>query len=220
MGADTHKSGCIRCVSGVDSGEPKRENGQPEKRLDQTVSPTPPPSDFNPALYRVEETIRDGGAIVIRTIRPDDKERLREHARGLSPESVHHRFMVYKRELSDEEVRRFTELDFDQHVGIVAALSEEGREHIIGVGRYFRTSKDRGEAAFSVIDAHQGRGIGTLLLVHLSRIARRKGVTEFEADVLGDNVHMLDVVAASGFKVQATHESGVVHLLMRIDDDA
>lgn len=186
--------------------------------LDQTVTPTPPPSDFNPASYRVEDTVRDGGAIVIRAIRPDDKERLREHARGLSSESVYHRFMAYKRELSDEDLRRFTELDFDQHVGIVAIVSEEGREHIVGIGRYFRTLKERGEAAFSVIDKHQGRGIGTLLLVHLSRIARRKGIREFEADVLGDNVHMLDVIAASGFKVQATHEQGVVHLLMRIDD--
>lgn len=186
--------------------------------FDQTVTPTPPPSDFNPASYRVEDTVRDGGAIVIRAIRPDDKERLREHARGLSSESVYHRFMAYKRELSDEDLRRFTELDFDQHVGIVAIVSEEGREHIVGIGRYFRTLKERGEAAFSVIDKHQGRGIGTLLLVHLSRIARRKGIREFEADVLGDNVHMLDVIAASGFKVQATHEQGVVHLLMRIDD--
>ena len=189
-----------------------------QKRLDQTVNPTRSSSDLNPASYRVEDTLRDGGAIVIRAIRPEDKERLREHARRLSPESVYHRFMAYKRELSDEDVRRFTELDFDQQVGIVAVLSEDGREHIVGIGRYFRTAKERGEAAFSVIDAHQGRGIGTLLLVHLSRIARSKGITEFEADVLGDNVHMLDVVAASGFKVQASHERGVVHLLMRIGD--
>ena len=189
-----------------------------KKVLDRTVSPTSLRSDFNPSSYQVEETVRDGGAILIRAIRPDDKERLREHARGLSPESAYHRFMVYKRELNEDELRRFTELDFDQHVGIAAILNEEGREHIVGIGRYFRTSKERGEAAFSVIDSHQGRGIGTLLLVHLSRIARRKGITEFEADVLGDNVPMLDVVAASGFKVQATHGNGVVHLLMRIDD--
>ena len=181
------------------------------------MSPTRSPSDFNPASYRVEDTVRDGGAILIRAIRPDDKERLREHARGLGAESVYHRFMAYKRELGDEDLRRFTELDFDQQVGIAAILGEEGREHIVGIGRYFRTSKERGEAAFSVIDTQQGRGIGTLLLVHLSRIARRMGIREFEADVLGDNVHMLDVIAASGFKVQATHESGVVHLLMRID---
>ena len=182
------------------------------------MNQTRSPSDFNPASYRVEDTDRDGGAIVIRAIRPDDKERLREHARGLSSESVYHRFMAYKRELSEEDLRRFTELDFDHHVGIVAIVSEQGREHAVGIGRYFRTSKERGEAAFSVIDTHQGRGIGTLLLVHLSRIARLKGITEFEADVLGDNVHMLDVIAASGFKVQATHEGGIVHILMRIDD--
>jgi GNAT superfamily N-acetyltransferase len=184
------------------------------------MSPTPPVADFNPASYWVQDTVRDGGAIVIRAIRPDDKERLREHSRGLSTESVYHRFMIYKRELSDEELRRFTELDFDQQVGIAAIVSERAREHIIGVGRYLRTSKERAEAAFSVIDTHQGRGIGTLLLVHLSRIARLKGITDFEADVLGDNVHMLDVIAASGFEVQARHDRGVVHLVMRIDDAA
>ena len=189
-----------------------------QKSLDRTVSPTPPVANFNPASYWVQDMARDGGVIVIRAIRPDDKERLREHSRGLSTASVYHRFMIYKRELSDEELRRFTELDFDQHVGIAAIVSEDGRERIIGVGRYLRTSQERGEAAFSVIDAHQGRGVGTLLLVHLSRIARLKGITEFEADVLGDNVHMLDVIAASGFRVQATHDSGVVHLVMRIDD--
>src|SRR5262245_27623977 len=112
-----HESDCTPCVSRVDSREPKGENGQPARILDQTVSPTPSPSDFNPASYRTEDTLRDGGAIVIRAIRPDDKERLREHARGLSPESVYHRFMGYKRELSDDDLRRFAELDFDQHVG-------------------------------------------------------------------------------------------------------
>jgi GNAT superfamily N-acetyltransferase len=125
--------------------------------------------------------------------------------------------MTYKRDLSDDDLRRFTELDFKQHVGIVATLSENGRENIIGVGRYIRTSNTLADIAFAVIDKYQGHGIGTLLLAHLSRIAHHGGITEFQADVMGDNVHMLDVIAASGFNMQSIHDSGVVHVLLRID---
>lgn len=185
---------------------------------DQIAGPTAPAAGFDPALYCVQETLRDGSAILIRAIQPDDKDRLREHARGLSIESVYHRFMGYKRDLTDDDLQRFTELDFAQHVGLVAIFSEDGNEHIIGVGRYIRTSNERAEVAFSVIDKHQGRGVGTLLLAHLSRIAKHSGITEFEANVMGDNIHMLDVIRASGFKLHQTRASGVVHLVLRIED--
>jgi GNAT superfamily N-acetyltransferase len=185
---------------------------------DQIVGPAAPTADFDPAVYCVQETLRDGSAILIRAIQPDDKNGLREHARGLSAESVYHRFMGYKRDLTDNELQRFTELDFAQHVGLVAILSEDASEHIIGAGRYIRTSNECAGVAFSVIDKHQGRGVGTLLLTHLGRIAKHSGIAEFEADVMGDNTHMLDIIKASGFKVQQTRASGVVHLVWRIED--
>lgn len=174
---------------------------------------------FNPAGYCVRETLRDGDAILIRAIRPEDKDRLREHAHGLSRESVYHRFFGYKRDLTERDLQQFTELDFDHSVGLAAVLIENGHEMIVGVGRYIRMSAERAELAFTVVDNHQGRGIGTLLLAHLSRIAKSNGITEFAGDVMGDNTHMLDVMAASGFKMQKTYDSGVVHLLLRIDED-
>lgn len=185
---------------------------------DQIVGATALTAAFDAATYWVQDALRDGSAILIRTIKPDDKDRLREHARGLSTESVYHRFMGYKRALTDDDLRRFTELDFAQHVGLVAILSEDGSEHIIGVGRCIRTSNERAEVALSVIDKHQGRGVGTLLLAHLSRIAKRSGITEFEADVMGDNIHMLDVIRASGFRVHQRRASGVVHLVWQIEN--
>ena len=173
---------------------------------------------FDAAKYRVEEMLRDGGTILIRAIQPGDKERLREHARGLSTESVYHRFMGYKRALTDDDLRHFTEVDFVQHVGLVAIFSQNGGEQIIGVGRYIRTSNERAEVAFSVVDKHQGRGVGRQLLAHLSRIAKHRGITEFEADVMGDNIHMLDVIRATSLNVQQTRVAGVVHLVWRIED--
>jgi GNAT superfamily N-acetyltransferase len=172
---------------------------------------------FDSTTYSAGEILRDGSSIEIRAIRPDDKERLVEHAKRLSPESVYHRFMSYKRDLSAEELKRFTELDFIHHVGLAAIRNDDGREHIVGVGRYIRTSDQRAEVAFSVVDELQGHGVGTVLLSHLSRIASQSGITEFEADVMGDNVHMLDILTATGFRKHSTYDSGVVHVTMRID---
>lgn len=163
--------------------------------------------------YSADATTLDGSAIGIRAIRPDDKERLLEHFHGLSEKSVYFRFMGIRRDLSPDDLKRLTELDFKTHVGLVATLTQDSRERFIGVGRYI-CGKDptRAEVAFAILDGFQGRGIGTILLQHLARIAIANGVAEFEADVLGGNRQMLEVFAHSGFRPQRSLESGVVHL--------
>jgi GNAT superfamily N-acetyltransferase len=163
--------------------------------------------------YCVDAKLRDGGAIRIRAIGANDQARLHDHFRGLSQQSIYFRFMGFKRDLSEQDLKRFTELDFCDHVGLAATLTENGRETFIGVGHYIR-GKDphRAEVAFAVLDDYQGHGIGTLLLEHLGIIARTGGITELEADVLAGNHQMLEVFAHSGFKVRRRLDSGVVHL--------
>ncbi len=169
--------------------------------------------------YRADETMRDGSAIRIRAILPGDKPRLLEHFRSLSPRSVYFRFMGEHRKLTEDELARFTELDFKSHVGLAATLGDGAAERFIGVGRYIvGADPTPAEVAFAVLDAYHGRGIGTLLLHHLGRIARSRGVAEFEASVLGSNRQMLDVFEQSGFKVRHTFDSGVVHLHLKLDD--
>jgi len=170
-----------------------------------------------PASHYVADAIlKDGGSIRVRAIRPDDKQRLVDHFRRLSPRSVYYRFFGIKRELTAEELRRFTEPDFVRHVGLVATLREGGEERIIGVGQYIvrdvQRAPHRAEVAFAVADEHQGRGIGTLLLEHLAKLARANGIAEFEADVLGENNQMLKVFADSGFRVARSLEGGIVHV--------
>jgi acetyl coenzyme A synthetase (ADP forming)-like protein len=135
----------------------------------------------------------------------------------LSSRSVYFRFFQTKQQLTDEELRYFTELDFTRNVALVATLRESDAEHIIGVGRYFRLHENgqptsRAEVAFTVADAYQGKGVGTLLLEHLAAIARLQGIDTFEAYVLGENNRMLQVFEASGFTVQSSFESGVFHI--------
>ncbi|MGD0290329.1 MAG: GNAT family N-acetyltransferase [Candidatus Binataceae bacterium] len=165
------------------------------------------------AHYSVEEILRDGGSIHVRALRPDDRERLLEHFKGLSQQSRYYRFFGLKRSMTDAELVRLTQLDFVAHVGLVATLRDAAGEHFIGVARYIRgADPTRAEVSFAVLDEHQGRGIGSLLLDHLSRIARASGIVELEADVLGDNNRMLEVFAKSGFKVRRSNASGVIHV--------
>ena len=165
--------------------------------------------------YAAEEVLGDGRAIQIRAIRPDDKARLLEHFAGLSAQARYFRFFGHRRELTDQDLARFTELDFSRHVGIAATFHRDGRERFIGVARYIRNEPpSRAEIALAVLDQYQGAGIGPLLIRHLARIAHDKGITQLEADVRGDNSRMLTVLAKGGCIINHTPDAGVVHFTL------
>ncbi len=114
--------------------------------------------ELNPRSYAVDELLRDGSPIHIRAIIPADKDLLFAHFNGLSADSRRTRFFGAKRTLTGEELARFTELDFDNQVGLTATLTEDGTERFIGVGRYFRLQDStHAEVAFAVLDEFQGQ---------------------------------------------------------------
>jgi GNAT superfamily N-acetyltransferase len=152
------------------------------------------------ANYSEPEVLRDGTAMLIRAIRPDDKQRLLKHFNGLSAQSIYYRFFGIKRSLTEDDLAHLTELDFVNHVGLAVTVQVGDDERFIGVGRYIRIQDPHcAEVAFAVLDDEYGHGIGTLLLKHLARIAQRNGISEFGADVLARNHQMLEVFANSGF---------------------
>jgi L-amino acid N-acyltransferase YncA len=74
----------------------------------------------------------------------------------------------------------------------------------------------RAEVAFAIVDEHQGRGIGKILLSHLARIARGAGIEEFVADVLAHNAAMLKVFAGSGLTFTAKREGSTTHVVLKL----
>lgn len=175
---------------------------------------------MDPKSYSAEAGLRDGGTVRIRAIRPGDKQALRWGFARLSKEAVYHRFFQTKGGLTEQELRYLTELDFHNHVALVAEVEVEGVDRVIGVGRFVRGTaadmRDRAEVAFTVADQFQGRGVATLLLEHLARLARAIGIHRFEAEVLPDNRQMLDVFEHSGLEVTERAREGVVHVELRI----
>ena len=172
-------------------------------------------------VYSAVGLLRDGTSVDIRAIRPDDRTRLVDLFGRLSAQSIYFRFFGAKKRLTDAELRQFTELDGVERAALVATLLHDDAERIIGVARYARSPEgpaNRADVAFTVDDAWQGRGVGTLLLEHLALVARGNGITEFEADVLGENNRMLHVFGESGFRVQRSLEGGIFHLCFPTDE--
>jgi len=168
------------------------------------------------ACPRVREALlRDGTSVCIRPIRPDDRDRLVALFGHLSAQSIYYRFFGAKKRLTDVELRYFTELDGVERAALVATLERDGEERIVGVARYVKLGDGdhhRADVAFTVDDAWQGKGVGTLLLEQLATLARANGITEFEADVLGDNNRMLRVFGESGFRIERSLAGGIFHV--------
>lgn len=158
--------------------------------------------------------LSDGGTVQLRAVRPDDGERLVALHTSLSPESVYFRFFSAKPRLTPVEVERFTHVDQVDRVALAAVLGDA----FVAVGRYDRwPGRDEAEVAFTVSDAHHGRGMATVLLEHLAAIARSHGITSFTASVLPDNRAMLGVFRSAGFEVRRAFDAGVVDLEFPIE---
>jgi acyl-CoA synthetase (NDP forming)/RimJ/RimL family protein N-acetyltransferase len=161
-----------------------------------------------PAHWEADVVLRDGGVVHLRPIRADDRAGVEAFHAGQSAESIYLRFFAPLQQLSSRELDRFTQVDHHDRVGLVATLSGA----IVGIGRYDRIDEASAEVAFNISDAHQGRGIGSVLLEHLTAAARERGITRFVADVLPQNRRMIQVFGEAGYQVSHRYEDGVIAL--------
>ena len=169
------------------------------------------------ATYSAVETLRDGRRIDIRALRPTDRAELLQAVGRTSLQSLYRRFFAVKRDLTEQEVAYFLNIDFIDHVALVAVVEEDSRPAIVGGARYIVIEPGSAEVAFAVIDQYQGQGIGTALMRHLAGIARGVGIRELTADVLPENNAMLRVCATSGLPLTTKYESNIVHVALRLD---
>jgi RimJ/RimL family protein N-acetyltransferase len=140
--------------------------------------------------------LRDGTPILLRTLRPEDREELVRGFARLSAASRRFRFLAPLHKLTSSQVRELTEVDQWNHVAI-AAMDESRPDHPgIGVARFVRLEQDPqvAEFAITVIDEYQRRGLGTLLLKLLLSAARTVGVRTLRGFLLADNLVMLQLL--------------------------
>jgi len=165
----------------------------------------------------IEATLRDGTPVLVRMVEAEDKDALAEGITRLSARSRYLRFHAGVEQLTDEQLRYLTDVDQRDHVAWVAMAREDDEDTGVGVARFVRLSDEPGvaEAAITVLDEYQGRGLGTLLLGVLASAAIRRGVTTFRSYVLGENVGMLAVFDALGAQ-RSEEEPGVYRVDLEV----
>jgi acetyltransferase len=151
--------------------------------------------------------LADGTPVTIRPIRPEDAEMHQNFVRGLSEETKYFRFISTMHELTPKLLVRFTQIDYDREMALLAVTEMDGVEVELGVARYvINPDADSCEFALVVGDEWHGKGIGSKLMISLMDVAREKGLRTIEGDVLANNHNMLKLMAALGFAVTANEE--------------
>jgi RimJ/RimL family protein N-acetyltransferase len=163
--------------------------------------------------------IDDGLELLVRPVRPDDKQRIRHAFDRLSPETRYRRFFAPLRSLSEQDLHYLTEVDHHDHEALAAVNPENGM--IVGVARYVRAD-DPGEAEVAVVvgDPWQGRGVATALLQRLVARAREEGIDHFVALVMSNNTEALELFRhlAPGSSRTRRSASGHTELVMALPD--
>ncbi len=164
-----------------------------------------------PVEWELDALLRDGTAVRLRPIRPEDELALVAFHARLSPHTIYRRFFSPRPVLPPKDVHRFTNVDYHDRMALIALIGGQ----MAGVARYDRQpneAQDQAEVAFVIEDRHQGRGLGSLLLEHLAGAARERGFRYFVAETLAENRSMLGVFRDAGFVAERRFEDGLVHL--------
>ena len=170
-----------------------------------------------PPHWAADVVVADGGTVHVAPVRPRDADAVVAFHGALSDRTRYLRYFSAYPRIPDKDLVRFTTVD---HVDRVALVVWLGRE-IIGVGRFERLPDSaEAEVAFVIADAHQGRGIGSVLLEHLAAAGRERHVQRFSAEVLAENARMVNVFVDAGYRAVHAMDHGVVHLEFSIDETA
>jgi acetyltransferase len=164
-----------------------------------------------PVQLVTQAQLQDGTTVIIRPIRPEDAELEKNFIQLLSPEARHFRFMQELKELTRATLVRFTQLDYDRELALIALEQTDGSdatvENILGLASYvMNPDGSTCEFALVVADAWQGKGLGTRLMNELMHAARLRGFRELNAEVLADNANMLELMDNLGFSTEVHAE--------------
>jgi len=173
-------------------------------------------SDAHASAYSAHHSLRDGRGIEIRALRHDDRSDLISAIEGASDQSIYRRFFGARRHFTEQEISFFLNIDFVNHVALVAVADNGGRSQIAGGGRYIVVQPGQAEIAFFVMDEYQRQGLGTALMKHLGVLARDAGIRKLIAEVLPENTAMLTVFRGSGYPMHTTREPGLVRVSLQL----
>jgi len=161
-------------------------------------------------LAAVTVTLKDGAAVQVRPIRPEDAARLQAFHARLSPDSIYLRWLSAHPVLSAAEAQALATVDYAARMAFVATLGAAPDAPLIGVARYGQApgQADEAEVAVVVEDSYQHRGLGTELLRRLMAYARTQGYRYWSAEINVANARMMKFIQRGGLPISKRFEGG------------
>jgi acetyltransferase len=155
-----------------------------------------------PGQYTKEILMKNGAKALLRPIRPEDEPLEAEMFEKLSRTSIYFRFFGYVPKMSHKFLVRFTHIDYDRELAIVAEVEEAGRKMMAGVVRLVNDySDDSAEFAIIVADPWHSQNLGGQLMDFILGIAKERGMQRVHAEALSSNEVMLKMFERRGFKL-------------------
>ncbi|MFT5700711.1 MAG: acetyltransferase [Desulforhopalus sp.] len=179
------------------------------------VAPTRTPSPLHlvispyPGKDESQMVTENGVKLFIRPVKPEDAQLYVHLIEALSPTSIYHRFFGVMNVLPAAMLSRFTQIDYDREIALVAIDQDPKMERMLGVARIIGDPDGlEGEIAVLIGDAWQGQGIGASLMYKCLMIAEKRGYKHIQGTVLKENTHMLALAKKLGFKISNSQDSG------------
>jgi RimJ/RimL family protein N-acetyltransferase len=168
-----------------------------------------------PENLETHRTTKTGFQLFLRPVKISDEPLIKDFFYSLSENSMTRRFLSIRNDMPHERLQDFVVIDYKREVVILAVVGSAENELIVGIGQYSIDEKSHtAEAAFTVRDEYQDRGIAQEMLAYLTYLAKREGLLGFTAEVLVDNKAMLHVFEKGGFDLKKKSEAGVYDLKM------
>jgi acetyltransferase len=168
-----------------------------------------------PSRYETFWSLDDGTSVVLRPIRPEDEGMMKELFNTFSQKTILYRFFHILKSMPHERLVRYTQIDYDREMAMVAVASDSDKERILGVGRVtYYPNLEASEFSIVVGDPWQGKGLGKKLLQMCISIAREKKSRFLWGDIMAENERMIGLCKELGFKIEWDYKEGTAKALM------
>ncbi|HEX3035607.1 MAG TPA: GNAT family N-acetyltransferase [Thermodesulfobacteriota bacterium] len=174
-----------------------------------------------PQRYEAPWTLKDGTPVLLRLLKPEDEAMMAEFLHNLSMRTIYFRFFSILESMSHKEIIRYTQIDYDRDMAIVAVEQKSGKDRIIGEGRItYSPNLDACEFSIIIADPWQGKGLGKKLLKICIRIAKEKKAKFLRGNIMAGNERMIELCKGLGFSIDKHYWEGwegIVRATMRLN---
>ena len=168
-----------------------------------------------PSRYTTEFIMKNGKKAILRAIKPEDEMMEKEMFSNFSERTQRFRFFQLIKDISHEQLIRYTQIDYDREIAIIAEVEDEGRKKMAGVVRLIADQYlETAEFAIVIADPWQNMGLGNKFTDYIHEIAKEHGIQKICANVLVTNHIMQHMFRTRGFKMEKVEDGYYAELVI------